>query len=287
MDVVIRLSLILFFFFVFSNQPLRAHNIQISIEEALRKKLVSATFTSLAGHSGYCIESQIVNNQNQEISLFFEPGRIIDSKEDKFQNILLTKKIETKILAFQKKSVQLFGFCCQINNASPFLKCEYKLGKMADSGLVKIAQFFNENNFDDNTQQYAIWCISDQRSLESIPQTFDNCSEELINLCSRIRKLPNPTSCFTYLDVPNQMFSNIKSHYKTQIKYSKKEKSKLMIAIVDSLGNTIKVIADNNFSERGNYNYLINVSVYNWKKGKYFLRIFEGQSKEFERTFEI
>jgi len=83
------------------------------------------------------------------------------------------------------------------------------------------------------------------------------------------------------------MFSDIKNYYKTKIKFQKKSDSKLMIAVFDSLGNTIKVIADNNYSNRKYYDFNISFSVYNWKKGTYYLRILEGEKKEFETAFEI
>ena len=282
-EVVVKAAVIVVFL---SNKTL-AHNTEISIEEAVKRNLVSANFYSLSGHNGNCIEAVVLNNQAQEIAVFFEPGRIIDSQDNKLQNIILTKKVQLKIPANQKKIAQLFGFCCQLNNASPKHKSIYHLGKMADSSLVFLTQFLSKNNFDNQTQQNAIWCISDNNSLESIPQKFDSCSNALIELCAKLRNTPLPNNCFIYLDVPNRMFSDIKYYYKTKINYTKKRNSKLLIAVYDSLGNTIKVIADNNFSNQKENDFKLCFSVYNWKKGKYYLRILEGNNKEFERVFEI
>jgi hypothetical protein len=282
---VVCIKLLILLSVLFKNSI--AHHKEISVEEALKKNLISATFQSLTGHTGNCIETTISNHLNSEVYLFFEPGRIIDSKNDKLQNIILTKKVVLKIPAKAIKVAQLFGFCCQLKNSSPKNKSIYELGGMADSGLVKLAQFLNANNFDITTQQHAVWCLSDNNSLESIPQTFDSCSNELIALCSKIKNLPLPNNCFTYLYVPNRMFSDIKYFYKTKISYPKKSDSKLMIAVFDSTGNTIKVIVDNNYSNIKNNNFLVSFSVYNWKKGKYYLRILEGGKKEFEKVFEI
>jgi len=264
-----------------------AHNTEISIEDAVKRNLVSANFISLSGHEGNCIEAQLINKQNNEISLFFEPGRIINSAENNLQDIILTKKMSIKINGYQKKIVPLYGFCCQLSNSSPSFKSNYLLGKMADSGLVKLARFLNQNNFDLTTQQKAVWCLSDNNSLESVPQTFDSSSNALIGLCAKLKNTAVPNNFFTYLNLPNIMFSNIKYFYKTKVEYQKKSNSKLMIAVFDTLGNAIKVIADNNYSTQDKNIYKLCFSVYNWKKGKYYLRILEGNKKEFESSFEI
>jgi len=106
-------------------------------------------------------------------------------------------------------------------------------------------------------------------------------------LCAKLKNEAVPNNFFTYLNLPNIMFSNIKYFYKTKVEYQKKSNSKLMIAVFDSLGNPIKVIADNNYSTAKNNSYKLCFSVYNWKKGKYYLRILEGNKKEFESSFEI
>ncbi len=283
MEVAVKAILI---FSLLSKENL-AHNTEISIEDAVKRNLVSANFISLSGHEGNCIEAQVINKQNNEISLFFEPGRIINSAENNLQDIILTKKMSIKIKGYQKKVVPLYGFCCQLNNSSPTFKSNYLLGKMADSGLVKLANFLNQNNFDLTTQQKAVWCLSDNNSLESVPQTFDSSSNALIGLCAKLKHEAVPNNFFTYLNLPNIMFSNIKYFYKTKVEYQKKSNSKLMIAVFDSLGNPIKVIADNNYSTAKNNSYKLCFSVYNWKKGKYYLRILEGNKKEYESSFEI
>ena len=119
-----------------------AHNTEISIEDAVKRNLVSANFISLSGHEGNCIEAQLINKQNNEISLFFEPGRIINSAENNLQDIILTKKMSIKINGYQKKNCSALRFLLSAEQLFSVVQKQLFIGQNGGFRLSETGSFF-------------------------------------------------------------------------------------------------------------------------------------------------
>jgi len=144
-------------------------NTCLSIEEAAKKGLIKLNIKSKGGYTGTVIEMKILNNTNQPLGLKLEAGRRLDSKEDQYQDILVTQSQEMFVSAKQQKTFNVNGMCCQAHNSAPVKEQIYKVGVMADSNLVKVARFIDKNKYYASyTAQQAVWVVSNDNSLGSI-----------------------------------------------------------------------------------------------------------------------
>ncbi len=125
-----------------------------SIEDAAKKGLIKLSIKAKGGYTGEVIEMKIKNLTNRKLELNIEAGRILDSKKNVEQDILVTKKEDFFVIANQLKTLNVFGMCCQAHNAAPQNNSDYAVGKLADSNLIKLACYIDKN------KQYSNYKVS-------------------------------------------------------------------------------------------------------------------------------
>ncbi|MBA3706670.1 MAG: hypothetical protein H0W84_12445, partial [Bacteroidetes bacterium] len=152
---------------VFTNSILA--NNAISLEDAVKKGFLKLVIKSRGGYTGDVIEMKLQNNSSQKLDLNIEAGRRLDSKISTEQDILVTQSQDFFVNAKQTRTLMVYGMCCQAHNSCPRNNSDYSIGKLADSNLVKLANFIDKNKYYTNfTAQQAVWVVSDNKSLASI-----------------------------------------------------------------------------------------------------------------------
>jgi protein TonB len=119
----------------------------ISIEDAAKRGLIKLIIKGKGGYTGKVIELKIKNNTPNNLNLKLEAGRRLDSKDNTQQDILVTQAQEFYVYGNQQKNMNVNGMCCQASNTCPKANSDYLVGKMADSNLVKLASFIDQNKY--------------------------------------------------------------------------------------------------------------------------------------------
>ena len=122
---------------------LSANNHEMKLQKALDQNLVKAEVKSLGGYQGYCILLTLKNLGKDSLRIILEPGRRLNSVDDKNQDILVTKEEIIVLQKFENRSINVKGYCCQASNFSPSTGAKYEINKMADPSLVSLAQYLN------------------------------------------------------------------------------------------------------------------------------------------------
>ncbi|MCE9540350.1 MAG: hypothetical protein K8R85_14210, partial [Bacteroidetes bacterium] len=174
-------------------------NCAFSIEEAAKKGLIKLSLKAKGGYTGDVIEMKIKNLTNKKLDLKMEAGRILDSKKNNEQDLLVTKSEDFFVSANQLKTINVFGMCCQAHNGSPQSNSDYDIGKLADSNLIKLACYIDKNNYYSNyTAQQAVWTLSDNNSLASISGGEKEVVTGLRNFVSKLTGRVIPPYDITY-----------------------------------------------------------------------------------------
>ena len=58
--------------------------------------------------------------------------------------------------------------CGQLHDNAPFSETEFKIGGLADSGVVKLATYLNDNYIQSMIGQHALWAFTDQADFEEL-----------------------------------------------------------------------------------------------------------------------
>ena len=247
----------------------------IPVLDAAKKGLIKVEVKGKGGYTGDVIEMNITNISGKDLELLLEPGLRLDSKDSTQQDILVNRT-ETFVLAKGKKKVlAVSGMCCQAHNHSPKKESKFSIGKMADSLLIKMANFINEKKFYSNSAaQHGVWVISDKNPVNSIFDGSDSTATRLVTefVCKLLNK-PLPDYKIAYAPDTLLAFSNNATKIEGAIQYYLANNSNVTIAVYDSKGNVVQAFKKESPMNPGTYNFHYTVNVTGFPHGKYYLRV--------------
>ena len=179
-----------------------ARHQQMSLQQAIFRHLITSKVMSTGAYQGFCMYIQLGNRGQDSLILTLEAGRCLNSLDDQFQDILVTKEEVIVLSRLQIKKIKVKGYCCQASNRCPNANAVYGINKLADSNLVCIARYLSRSNYPPAIEQMAVWSISDKYSIASVCDNRDNSFLELRQYLANLKgeKLPWYTiQCYSYV----------------------------------------------------------------------------------------
>src|ERR1700752_4403537 len=216
---------------------------QVFIKQALERKYITAK----AICNGGLELNYTVNNLLQDsLVVVIPPGWRFNSDAGKndYQDILVTRQELLVLKGNEKKKFQIKGFCCEASKSGPVSGAPYTLGNMADSSLTFLARYLNRYPIDENTQQNAVWAISDNEETAHISAPNDSIASLLRNYVASLKGEPLPW--YTLLKRANvTSFGTVNNHpvrFKADFNYTISETMYSYCYIIDSKGNVVSEI---------------------------------------------
>lgn len=277
-------SLVLFF-----SLQLNANHQEMKLQKALDQKLVKAEVKSLGGYQGYCIMLTLKNLGKDSLRIILEPGRRLNSVDDKNQDILVTKEEIIVLQKFENRSVNVKGYCCQASNFSPSTGAKYDINKMADPSLVSLAQYLNACTLDANTEQQAIWAISDKKSTANVASMNDSLLLPLKQLVANLKgeKLPwYSLITKTYLYSSGRM-DTYPLYLRGKLNYSNDKENYVSLYVYNEKGLPVCQIKSEWITPCSDKDYNLNIPVKGLAKGKYTIELKTPEKQLAKQEFEI
>jgi len=264
----------------------------LSIEDAIKNKVVTASIIGKGGHTGECIDLNIESLIDKDTLIRIEPGRHLVSDDTLLQDILIIKEIQVLLAAKEKKLMNIFGFCCEATNHSPYKGAKFNVGYMPDSSFIKLAMFLSASNLPLDVMQSAVWVLSNNHTINSITNENENDKpkmKELYKLIAGVKGLDMKFPWYTlkYKTDTARLFSNRPVKLLAEFEYSLSDPANVDLLIRDSRN----VVVTNLFTDRpqnpNNYNYRFSLDVAKWPKGKYFVILYVDNQLRIKREFEL
>jgi hypothetical protein len=268
---------------------LNANHQQLKLQKALDQKLVKAEVKSLGSYQGYCINMTLKNLTSDSIIIIVEPGRRLNSIDDKNQDILVTKEEIIVMRKFENKSFDLKGYCCQASNHCPAAGAKYEVNKMADANLVSLANYLNACNLEVNTEQQAIWAISDNKSTANVASTNDSLLLPLKQLVANLKgeKLPwYSLITKTHLYSSGRM-DTYPLYLRGKINYSNDKENYVSLYVYNEKGLPVCQIKSEWLMPCSGKDYNLNIPVKGLAKGKYTIELKTPEKQLAKQEFEI
>jgi hypothetical protein len=270
--------------FLFNNVSAKT---KVSLKQAFEKKLISAKSICAGGLE---LNYSITNLIKDSLCITIPAGWRFNSDAGKndYQDILIT---HDEILVLRSKEVKTFdikGFCCEATKGGPQKGAKYTLGKMADNSLVALAQYLKDHPVDQNTQQYSVWAISDNKETANITSGNDSIATLVRSFVANVKGEPQPW--YTLLKKSNVSQTgaiyDFPIRFKANITYSVAKTCYSYCYIIDEKGNTVSEIFGK-WLQPENYDYKADFNVRGFKKGDYTLVLKNDKSALFEKSFSI
>ncbi|MFL5751838.1 MAG: hypothetical protein ACJ76F_00405 [Bacteroidia bacterium] len=257
----------------------------ISIEKAVKAGLIKLEIKGKGGHSGNCLHLKIASKHNDSLYIVLEAGRRLNSKNNSEQDILVTHEQIFALRAMEKKEADVYGFCCQASNHSPGKDSVFTVGRMADSSMIRLAEFCNKNKFPQDAVQNAVWCLSDNHNVAGIDQSVEKLRKFVCE--QKHVEIPWYQKDYEQLSTSAHAFSNRTNKISGNINYTLTADCSLSIQLHDRDDKLMQKFTNDKKTSKGSYDYWFELQVTNWPKGKYFIDIYAGSQLIMKKEFEI
>jgi hypothetical protein len=263
---------------------------ELTVEQASKKGLIKLTIKGKGGYTGEVIEMKIKNLFAKKFKLKMPAGHRLDSKDSTTQDILVTRPEEFILASKEEKTIIISGMCCQAHNHSPNDKSQFRIGKMADSLLIKLAQFINTNKLHKSyVAQHAVWVISDNNRMESITGGDTKEEDKMVQeFVSKLTDKPMPLYTVDYSSQDSgAVFSGRPKEIKGSIEYYLTSNAPVTCGAYSQKGKLVQQFFVNLPQDTGTHKYDYTFNVANLPPGTYLIRVYsEGQLKK-ENKVEI
>lgn len=146
----------------------------IEINDALSKGMLDLRITgaSVPGiffelldgdglHFGKCMAIDLRSKIDTLVLLKLECGTELIPDDSTFQTMIVTKSVEFPLYPRQIYNTRFYAMCGQIHDAPPYSKSTYQVGQLADSNVVRIATYLENNFIQGIPGQHALWACTD------------------------------------------------------------------------------------------------------------------------------
>ncbi len=246
-----------------------------SVDSLISEGFIKASFVSLGGYQGNCVEASLENNTGNWIYVWIEAGRRLVADDSTKQDIFIVKDNKIKLGPWAKLKTKVFGFCCQSSDGAPKTKMKFNVGYMAPADWVRLAQFLSTSNFENNTLQAAVWCISNNHSISSVYGEPEALVKALKDTLGSIKKIPVPWYTTTYETSDTSVFTGDPKRVSGKFNYYVKHHGDLVVAIKNKNGHTVKILSEFYNHGEGSFEYQFDLNVKGWSKGEYHLVVYE------------
>lgn len=147
---------------------------RMTLAEAIAGKTISCRVFSLTKmpdslsiQGGHALSISITSMSTVPLELIAESGQRFQSLDSSYQNLMI---LDTRVISMnpkENKSIVLNGFCINRHRGSPSGN-GYRIGKLANGILLKVANFLGKNRIYRETAQQAVWAITDNSSIENV-----------------------------------------------------------------------------------------------------------------------
>jgi hypothetical protein len=261
---------------IFVCRPVAAASLSISLEEALKKKLVTATILGKGCYYGQSVKLKLKNISNQNLSISLEAGRRLNCVYDSVQDMLVTKSEMLALLPSQTKEFTIYAMCCEKSNRTPSETSTYNLGAMANSALMNLAILIEKLNVQDLTGVKAVWVISDGISPDEITgsdETTVKALKEYVMAVANKRKPaerdPNIIYDYSYPTLEGEVFT-----IEGDFDWEMPTPGFVSLYIYDNNGKQVKVVFQDLSATSGLQSYHYKVSDATFQFGElYWIRM--------------
>jgi hypothetical protein len=256
----------------------------MSIQNAIEKGIIKAEFKGKGGHSGDVIELRATNLIADSIYVKVEGGRRLDSKNNDEQDIMVMVPCMMALSKKQVKTFTLNGFCCEANKHSPQSKSLFSVGKMADSSFVRLSRLLGKKKYSNSDIQSAVWCLSDRQPVSNISKGL----QELRSFVAKEQGVSDPWYQ-TEMVAPSEgrVSSNQVSKIFGNMTYTLRNDCALTIQLLDHNGHLVQTFSSNKLLQRGTYDYWFELTVTNFPKGKYYVKVMGDTQEILKKEFLI
>lgn len=276
-----QIKIVFWVFFLFATVLLTA-SLKQAIEyqtlgDLVKEGLLTVKIQGNGGHSGKCIKMILQNKGMETLGIEIEAGRRLSSDNPKEQDIFITKSEKVRLDGYDSAQIFVTGYCCQSSNSGPSKKSTFSMGNMAPKAWLTLAKFLDNNKFNSQAEQAAVWSLSNDHPISSINS---KSKWEVLPLRSIVAKIKNEPIPWYYVDYAKDtsVFSGKHISFSGFLSYYVNANAVVSILVKNETGRLVKVISKGTGRGHGKQKDYIEFNIMNWKKGNYKVEVYQDMA---------
>lgn len=261
---------------------------QVTLEKAVKDKLVAVELISNGNYEGASVEVKLTNlsASNYEISI---PSGTTYLPENEDEQCLI--QIEDEVLVLNKnenKTNLMNAYCTESSDKCPGLSNHFSLASSSNEKLTKLTQYFQAKKVDERHYQDAIWTVTDGHSISNITGT-DTTSLKLRTFLSELTGQKNPWYTSPQ-DIQVSETGNIISkttEIEGEIAFKCAAGSVISEDICRADGSVIFSSENKMRAPYGNVQYEFKMKTTGWPEGDYYILIHQEENEFARFEFSI
>ena len=119
-------------------------------------------------HFGKCMVIILQSKIDSVILLRLDAGTELIPDDSSVQTMIVTHEAILALYPNQTYATRLYAMCGQLHEKAPTAMHNFKVGELADSNIVKIATYLNDNYIQNMIGQHALWACTDRATFEEL-----------------------------------------------------------------------------------------------------------------------
>lgn len=119
-------------------------------------------------HYGKCLVIVLKSKIDSLVLLRLDSGIQLFPDDSSVQTMIVTHKAILALYPKKTYATRLYAMCGQLHDKAPTSWDNFNVGELADSNVVKIASYLNDNYIQSMIGQHAIWAYTDHSTFEDL-----------------------------------------------------------------------------------------------------------------------
>lgn len=119
-------------------------------------------------HYGKCMAIILKSKIDSVVLLRLDCGTQLIPIDTSVQTMIVTQKAVFPLYPNETYATRFYAMCGQFHDAAPNIETTFRIGELADTGLVKLANYLGENYIQNMLGQHAMWAFTDQADFEEL-----------------------------------------------------------------------------------------------------------------------
>ncbi len=245
------------------------------IADAIKKGFLTVSAEGNGGHDGECLKLRLHNKSKKKLEVRVPAGQVFEAGDSSLQNLMVSKEENFLVEVGASKIGKLFGFCIEASDGSPGEGSAFRLGKMAEGNLLKMAKYLNDEKlYEHPSAQYAVWAVSDADRLEGIGDPI------LTKFVADMLGKPMPEYHIQYQSPPqDRQLPGQPANWREAFAmnglfyYDLASDKQVDFGLYNESGELVHQLFKNRVQKRGSHKFRFEFEISGLEKGKYYARL--------------
>lgn len=251
----------------------------ITLEKAIKDKIITASFVSNGAYSGNSIECNLKNLKGKAIKIQIPEGSYFEAPSKNEQDLIVPQAQFALLNPNQNKALVLNGFCTNLSNSAPKSGGIFKLTATTLSApILKLLTFLKGKKYDSPIIRDAIWSLTNASPISNIDgennQAITDLKKELFAITAQ-KETWYTSPQITTVNEEDRSINRETAAISGELKYETKKGAKVHTEVFSPEGEVKIKTTDRVMQLGGNLTFNFKVEVKGWKKGTYKVKVIE------------